>query len=37
MTLTLELNATSTRYDDSARRVVSENASQLGAKGQEFE
>lgn len=35
--LTLEINAKSAGYDDRVRRVVSENANQLGAKGQEFE
>jgi predicted AAA+ superfamily ATPase len=35
--LTLEINATSPGYDDRLRRVVSENANQLGAKSQEFE
>jgi len=35
--LTLEINASSTGFDDRVRRVVSENASQLGAKSQEFE
>jgi len=37
VTLTVEVNATSEGYDDRVRRVVSENATQLGAKGQEFE
>jgi predicted AAA+ superfamily ATPase len=35
--LTLEINAKSAGFDDRTRRVVSENANQLGAKGQEFE
>jgi hypothetical protein len=35
--LTLEINAKSSGFDDRTRRVVSENANQLGAKGQEFE
>ncbi|MGE0308334.1 MAG: hypothetical protein AB7Q27_21540, partial [Acidimicrobiia bacterium] len=35
--LTLEINASSTGFDDRVRRVVSENANQLGAKSQEFE
>lgn len=35
--LTLEINATSDGFDDRVRRVVSENASQLGAKSTEFE
>jgi len=35
--LTLEINAKSTGFDDRVRRTVSENANQLGAKGQEFE
>lgn len=35
--LTIEVNATSAGFDDRVRRVVSENATQLGAKGQEFE
>jgi hypothetical protein len=35
--LTLEINAKSTGYDDRVRRTVSENAINLGAKGQEFE
>jgi predicted AAA+ superfamily ATPase len=35
--LTLEINARSTGYDDRVQRVVSENAGQLGAAGQEFE
>jgi predicted AAA+ superfamily ATPase len=35
--LTLEINATSSGFDDRVQRVVSENAGQLGAAGQEFE
>ncbi len=35
--LTLEINAKSDGFDDRVRRVVSENANQLGAKSQEFE
>lgn len=35
--LTLEINASSAGFDDRVRRVVSENATQLGAKSQEFE
>ena len=35
--LTFEVNATSKGFDDRTRRVVNENATQLGAKGQEFE
>ncbi|MGK2886688.1 MAG: DUF499 domain-containing protein [Rhodococcus sp. (in: high G+C Gram-positive bacteria)] len=35
--LTLEINANAQGFDDRVRRVVSENASQLGAKSQEFE
>jgi len=37
VTLTLEINASADGFDDKARRVVTENGSQLGAKGQEFE
>jgi predicted AAA+ superfamily ATPase len=35
--LTLEVNSKSDGFDDRVRRVVSENANQLGAKSQEFE
>ncbi len=35
--LTLEINATSEGFDDRVRRVVGENASQLGAQACEFE
>ncbi len=35
--LTLEINATSDGFDDRVRRVVNENANQLGAKSREFE
>jgi len=35
--LTLEVNATSAGFDEHVQRTVKENASQLGAKGQEFE
>ena len=35
--LTLEINAKSSGFDDQVRRTVKENATQLGAKGQEFE
>jgi uncharacterized protein len=35
--LILEINAKAQGYDDRVRRVVRENASQLGARGQEFE
>lgn len=35
--LTLEINASSAGFDDRVRRVVSENATQLGARSQEFE
>jgi predicted AAA+ superfamily ATPase len=37
VTLTLEVNARSAGFDDRTRRVVGENSTQLGAKGQEFE
>jgi hypothetical protein len=37
VTLTLELNAKSSGFDDRTRRVVGENATQLGARAQEFE
>jgi hypothetical protein len=35
--LTLEINAASEGFDDRVRRVVNENAGQLGAKSKEFE
>ena len=35
--LTLEVNASSDGFDERVRRVVSENANQLGASAQEFE
>ena len=35
--LTLEINAKADGFDDRVRRVVSENANQLGARSQEFE
>jgi hypothetical protein len=35
--LTLEINAKSDGYDDRTRRVVSENAKNLGSRSQEFE
>jgi predicted AAA+ superfamily ATPase len=35
--LTLEINANSVGYDDRTQRVVKENASQLNARGSEFE
>jgi hypothetical protein len=35
--LTLEVNASSPGFDERIQRIVSENAGQLGAKGQEFE
>jgi predicted AAA+ superfamily ATPase len=35
--LTLEINAHAEGFDERVRRVVSENANQLGARGQEFE
>lgn len=35
--LTLEVNSSSSGFDDRVRRVVSENANQLGAKSSEFE
>jgi len=37
VTITLEINATSDGYDDRIRRVVGENASNLGAQSSEFE
>jgi hypothetical protein len=37
VTLTLEVNASADEFDERTRRVVSENSSQLGAKGHEFE
>jgi hypothetical protein len=35
--LTLEVNGSSTGFDDRVRRVVTENSKQLGARSQEFE
>jgi hypothetical protein len=35
--LTLEVNGSSSGFDERTRRVVSENANQLGARSQEFE
>jgi hypothetical protein len=37
VSLSLEINATSSGFDERSRRVVSENAKQLGAGGAEFE
>jgi len=37
ISLTLEVNATSDGFDDRSRRVVKENAAQLGAVASEFE
>ena len=36
-TLTIEINSESVGFDDRTQRVVKENATQLGAKAQEFE
>jgi hypothetical protein len=35
--LTLEINGSSSGFDERVRRVVTENAKQLGARSQEFE
>jgi hypothetical protein len=35
--LSFEINATASGFDDRTRRVVNENATQLGAKSSEFE
>lgn len=35
--LTLEVNRSSTGFDDRVRRVVTENSKQLGSRSQEFE
>jgi len=37
LTLSFEINATAAGFDDRTRRVVNENATQLGAKSSEFE
>jgi hypothetical protein len=37
VSISLEVNANSVGFDDRTRRVVSENARQLGARGQEFD